>query len=72
MTQKIFNSTIIRSLFWVSVEKFGYSGIYFISTIVLARILTPKVFGTIGILAIYIALSQILNESGLGGALVRK
>jgi len=72
MLQKIINNKIISSLFWVSFEKFGYSGIYFISTIILARLLTPSDFGIIGILAVFISFSQMIVESGLGGALVKK
>jgi O-antigen/teichoic acid export membrane protein len=70
--QKIFKSKIVNSLFWVAVEKFGYSGIYFVSTLVLARLLTPTDYGIIGVLAVFISFSQMLVESGLGGALVKK
>lgn len=70
--QKIFKSKIVNSLFWVAVEKFGYSGIYFVSTLILARLLTPTDYGMIGVLAIFISFSQMLVESGLGGALVKK
>ncbi|MDR6157746.1 teichuronic acid exporter [Chryseobacterium sp. SLBN-27] len=72
MFNKILKSQTFTSLFWVSVEKFGYSGVYFISTIVLARLLTPADFGLIGVLAIFISFSQMIVESGLGGALVKK
>ncbi|WP_293956144.1 MULTISPECIES: lipopolysaccharide biosynthesis protein [unclassified Sphingobacterium] len=72
MLGKITKSKTIKSLFWVALEKFGYSGIYFISTLVLARLLTPTDFGIIGVLAIFISFSQMIVESGLGGALVKK
>lgn len=65
-------SSIGRGLLWVGIEKFGYSGIYFISTIILARILTPEDFGLISIIAIFFSFAQMIVESGLGGALVRK
>jgi len=38
----------------------------------LARILTPDDFGIIGIVAIFIALSQMVADSEMGGALLRK
>lgn len=72
MINKVLKSQTFTSLFWVSLEKFGYSGVYFFSTIVLARLLTPSDFGLIGILAIFISFSQMIVESGLGGALVKK
>jgi len=72
MVNRILKSQTFTSLFWVSIEKFGYSGVYFVSTIVLARLLTPADFGLIGILSIFISFSQMIVESGLGGALVKK
>ena len=60
------------SLFWVSIEKFGYSGLSFISIIVLSRILVPQDFGLIGAIAIFISISQMVVESGLGASLVKK
>lgn len=72
MLSKIFKSKIFYSIFWVGFEKFGYSGIYFISTIFLARLLSPADFGVIGVLAIFVSFSQMIVESGLGGALVKK
>lgn len=59
-------------MFWVAVDKFGYSAIYFCSTIILARLLTPKDYGVLGMVAIFISISQMIVESGLGGALVKK
>ena len=72
MIKKIFQSKAISSFFWVAFEKFGYSGINFISTIILARLLSPSDYGLIGVLAIFISFSQMIVESGLGGALVKK
>lgn len=66
------NKKIFSSMLWVSIEKFGYSGLYFISTIILARLLTPQDYGLIGLLTIFISVSQMIVESGLGGALVKK
>ena len=59
-------------IIWSSIERFGYSGIVFILTIILARILKPTDFGLIGTLSLFIGISQILIDSGLGGALIRK
>lgn len=51
--------------------KFGYMAIAFIANIVLARILNPEEFGILAIAFFFIAISNVLVESGLGGALVR-
>lgn len=72
MFKKFLNSKIISSLLWVSFEKFGYSVIQFIATLVLARLLTPEDFGIIGTVYILISLSQMVVQSGLGMALVNK
>lgn len=72
MLSKLQESKTLRSMFWVATEKFGYSLISFISIILLARILTPEDFGIIGSINIFITVSMLIVESGLGGALVKK
>lgn len=63
--------TVVGS-FWTLFERFGYLGIQFISNLVLARLLMPDDFGTIGILTIFTSLSSILIDSGLSSALIQK
>ena len=55
-------SSISSSLIWGSVERFGYSGIVFLITILLARILTPVDFGLIGTLSLFMAVSQVFID----------
>lgn len=50
----------------------GGAGIQFLSTIILARILTPDDFGIIGMCSIFLALSNMIVDSEMGGALLRK
>ena len=47
-------------------------GITFLVGIVLARLLTPEDYGLIGIIAIFIAVSNSLVDSGFSQALIRK
>jgi O-antigen/teichoic acid export membrane protein len=47
-------------------------GITFIVGIILARILSPKEFGLIGMLTIFIAISQTFIDSGFRQSLIRK
>lgn len=42
----------------------------FLGNIILARILSPDDYGTISMVAVFIALSTIFVDSGLGGSLV--
>ena len=65
-------SRAASSFFWVLVERFGYSGINLLSTIILARLLTSYEFGLIGTIAIITSISNMIIESGLGASLVNK
>ena len=57
---------------WSGVERFSAQGIRFLVVIVLARLLTPKDFGLIAMMAIFLGLAQSLVDSGFSQALVRK
>lgn len=62
----------INSLFWSFIEVFAVQGLQFIVGVVLARILTPKDFGLVGMLTVFIAISQTIIDSGFSQALIRK
>lgn len=62
----------ISSIIWSSIGKFGTLGISFISNLILARLLMPSDFGYIGMLAIFLAISQVFITGGLGSALIQK
>ena len=62
----------ISGLFWSFIDNFSNLGIQFIIGIIMARILSPKEYGLIGMLTIFIAVSQYFINSGLGHALIRK
>jgi O-antigen/teichoic acid export membrane protein len=62
----------ISGLFWSFSDSFASQGVQFIVGIVLARILSPKDFGLIGMLTIFIAVSQSFIDSGFTSALIRK
>jgi O-antigen/teichoic acid export membrane protein len=62
----------ISGMVWSSIGKFGTLGITFISNLVLARLLMPSDFGYIGMLYIFLAISQVFISGGLGSALIQK
>ncbi|WP_199898572.1 lipopolysaccharide biosynthesis protein [Prolixibacter bellariivorans] len=62
----------VNGLFWSFIDTFANQGVQFVVGIVLARILSPKEFGLIGMLTIFIAISQSLIDSGFTQALIRK
>ena len=63
---------MLNKLFWVFFEKGGITFLQFITLIILGRLLTPDDYGVYGIMMIFIAVSDMLVDSGFGGALVYK
>lgn len=62
----------ISGIFWSFLQKVGSRGISFIVMILLARLLTPEDFGLIGMLMIFIQISQAIVEGGFNLALIQK
>ena len=62
----------LKGTLWSSVERFSVQGIAFVVMIVMARILTPEDYGLVGMITIFIAVSQSLVDSGFSQALIRK
>ncbi len=62
----------LKGTFWSFAERFCAQGIHFLVMIVIARLLSPKEFGLIGMLVIFLAVSQSLIDSGFSQALIRK
>jgi teichuronic acid exporter len=63
---------VINSLKWSAIERFATQGVQFLLMIFLARLLEPEMFGIIGLLAIFLAISQTFVDSGFSSALIRK
>ena len=57
---------------WAAVDRFGIVLLQFVINIVLARLLTPEDFGCIGMITIFVAVSQTLIDGGFGSALIQK
>jgi len=62
----------IAGMLWNATEKFSIQISVFIIGVILARILTPADFGIIGMLSVFIMLSQVFVDSGLGSGLIQK
>ena len=63
---------MFKNFIWAFIEKGGQFFIQFISVVILSRFITPEEYGTYGIMAVFIAVSELLIDSGFGGALVHK
>lgn len=57
---------------WKTVERIVSQVVHFAVGIVLARLLNPSDYGTVGLLAIFFAIAGTFQDSGFGMALVQK
>jgi teichuronic acid exporter len=62
----------INATFWSLLDAIGVRLVQFVIGIVLARLLLPEQFGLIGMLTIFMAVSQTFLSSGFGSALIQK
>lgn len=62
----------IKGVAWSTIQRFSTLCISFVSNLVLARLLSPDDFGCIGILVVFISISQTFIDSGFGSALIQK
>ena len=64
--------TVVKGTFWSALNRFGVLGLQFITYVILAHILSPSDFGAIGMLSIFIVLSQTFVDGGFNSALIQK
>lgn len=57
---------------WKAVEKFVNEIVQFSIGVVLARLLSPSDYGTVGLLAIFFAVAATFQDSGFASALIQK
>jgi len=62
----------ISGLIWSFIDNFAQNGLTFVVGIILARLLMPADFGLIGMITIFIAISESFINSGFSTALIRK
>lgn len=62
----------INAVIWTTIGRFSEQGIKFVVGLVVARLLFPSDYGLIGMLAIFLAIPEVLTNSGFGAALIQK
>lgn len=62
----------VKGIGWSFVDNVASSGITFLVGLILARLLTPAEYGIMAMIAIFIAVSNSIIDSGFSNALVRK
>tara|TARA_Y100000588_G_C14266246_1_gene930022 strand:- start:663 stop:2108 length:1446 start_codon:yes stop_codon:yes gene_type:complete len=70
--QNNLNYLIVKGIIWSFNGNILKQGINIIITIILARLLSPIEFGIIGIIMIFISISQRIVDGGFSSALIRK
>lgn len=61
-----------HGILWSAIERFSMQGVQFAIGVVLARLLTADDFGTIGMLSIFLGVSQVFIDCGFSNALIRQ
>lgn len=71
MDESLKNQTV-KGVGWSFADNIANSGITFLVGLVLARILSPTEYGIMAMIAIFIAISNSIIDSGFSNALIRK
>lgn len=61
-----------KALFWKLLERFGIQGSQFVLQIILARLLEPKHYGVLALMAIFTTLANVFIQTGFNIALIQK
>lgn len=65
-------SQAIRGVVWSMIDTYSGQIVGFVISIILARILTPSEYGLIGMLAIFMGISNTFIDGGFSSALIQK
>lgn len=60
-----------KSVVWSLIEKISAQGVGFIISIILSRLLLPNDYGNIALLSVFIAIAQVVIDSGFSTALIQ-
>lgn len=59
-------------MIWNAIERFSVQIVSFVIGIILARLLTPDDYGTVGLLTVFITFSNVFIDSGFSRGLIQK
>lgn len=65
-------SKVFSGVIWTVLERFSASGVSFVVSIVLARVLMPDDYGLVAMVMIFITLADVFINSGFNTALIQK
>ena len=72
MSDENLKNKTLTGFVWRFAERCGAQGVSFIVSIILARILEPKLFGVVALITVFTNILQVFVDSGLGNALIQK
>jgi teichuronic acid exporter len=70
--EKTLKQTAVSGIFWSFSDSMATQIVQFTVGVLLARILSPAEFGLIGMITVFLAITQSFVDSGFGQALIRK
>lgn len=62
----------VSGIMWSAIERFSLQLVQFVINIIMARLLLPSDYGMIGMLAIFLQISQAFVDGGFANALIQK
>ena len=62
---------LVTGIAWTGLAKWSTQILSWLSTIVVARLLTPQDYGLVSMALVYVGFAQLVNEFGLGAAIVQ-
>lgn len=65
-------SKTVSGILWSAVERFSLQGVQFIINIIMARLLLPSDYGMMGMLAVFLQISQAFIDGGFTNALIQR
>jgi len=69
--RKTLDGTLVRGIAWTGAGKWLAQAVSWVSTLTVARLIAPEDYGLVGMATVYIGLVAMINEFGLGTAIVR-
>jgi O-antigen/teichoic acid export membrane protein len=66
------NSSLLKGIVWSSLEILIKRVLDLVVKLILARLLFPEDFGIIGMATVFTSLIQVLNDAGMGSALIQR
>lgn len=66
------NKNVIINFMWRFAERCGAQLVTFVVSVILARLLEPKVYGTLALVTVFIMILNVFVDSGMANALIQK